>query len=111
MSTVLITGCDYGIGFEFARQYAADGWTVYATCLKAESREKLAALGRDTHYHQLDVADQLAVSIFADGLKGEAIDLLINNAASFAPDGPGPSMLPDMDEFSRVIRVDRKSVV
>ena len=106
MSTVLITGCDYGIGFEFARQYAADGWTVHATCLKAESREKLAALGSDIHYHQLDVADHSAVSIFADGLKGEAIDLLINNAASFAPDGPGPLMLPDMDEFTRVMRVN-----
>jgi NAD(P)-dependent dehydrogenase (short-subunit alcohol dehydrogenase family) len=106
MSTVLITGCDYGIGFEFARQYAADGWTVNATCLKAGSREKLAALGSDIHYHQLDVADQLVVSIFVDGLKGEAIDLLINNAASFTPDGPGPLMLPDMDEFTRVMRVN-----
>ena len=33
MSTVLITGCDYEIGFEFARQYAANGWTVHTTCL------------------------------------------------------------------------------
>ena len=106
MSTVLITGCDYGIGFEFARQYAADGWTVHATCLKAESREKLTVLGSDTHFHQLDVSDQLAVVAFADELKGEAIDLFINNAATFAPDGPGPLMLPEMDEFTRVMRVN-----
>ena len=33
MSTVLIT-CDYGIGFEFARQYAGNGWTVHAACLE-----------------------------------------------------------------------------
>ena len=106
MSTVLITGCDYGIGFEFARQYAADGWTVHATCLKAESREKHTALGSNTHFHQLDVSDQLAVVAFADKLKGEAIDLFINNAATFAPDGPGPLMLPEMDEFTRVMRVN-----
>ena len=106
MSTVLITGCDYGIGFEFARQYAADGWTVHATCLKAESREKLTVLGSDTHFHQLDVSDQLAVVAFAEELKGEAIDLFINNAATFAPDGPGPLMLPEMDEFTRVMRVN-----
>ena len=106
MSTVLITGCDYGIGFEFARQYAADGWTVHATCLKAESREKVTALGIGTHFHQLDVSDQSAVVAFADELKGEAIDLFINNAATFAPDGPGPLMLPEMDEFTRVMRVN-----
>jgi len=106
MSTVLITGCDYGIGFEFARQYAADGWTVHATCLKAESREKLTVLGSDTHFHQLDVSDQSEVVAFADKLKGEAIDLFINNAATFAPDGPGPLMLPEMDEFTRVMRVN-----
>ena len=106
MSTVLITGCDYGIGFEFARQYAADGWTVHATCLKAESREKLTALGSDTQFHQLDVSDQSEVVGFADKLKGEAIDLFINNAATFAPDGPGPLMLPEMDEFTRVMRVN-----
>ena len=29
--TVLITGSNQGIGFEFARQYAARGWTVIAT--------------------------------------------------------------------------------
>ena len=106
MSTVLITGCDYGIGFEFARQYAADGWTVHATCLKAESREKLTVLGSDTHFHQLDVSDQSAVVAFADELKGEAVDLFINNAATFAPDGPGPLMLPEMDEFTRIMRVN-----
>ena len=36
MSTVLITGCDYGIGFDFTRQYAGNGWTVNAACLKEE---------------------------------------------------------------------------
>ena len=39
MSTVLITGCDYGIGFEFARQYAGNSRTVHAACLKEESQE------------------------------------------------------------------------
>ena len=39
MSTVLITGCDYGIGFEFARQYTGNGWTVHATYLKDESQK------------------------------------------------------------------------
>ena len=106
MSTVLITGCDYGIGFEFAQQYANDGWAVHATCLKDESEKKLALLGDNVNFYRFDVSDQAAVKSFADGLQGTAIDLLINNAATFAPDGDGPLMLPDMDEFMRVMRVN-----
>ena len=39
-------------------------------------------------------------------LQNEKIDIFINNAATFAPDGPGPLMLPDVDEFTRVMRVN-----
>jgi NAD(P)-dependent dehydrogenase (short-subunit alcohol dehydrogenase family) len=30
MPSTLITGANRGIGLEFARQYFADGWQVYA---------------------------------------------------------------------------------
>lgn len=106
MSTVLITGCDYGIGFEFARQYASDGWTVHAVCLDETSREKLSALGSGVHFHHQDVSEPTGLKALADALKDQPIDLLINNAATFAPDGPGTLMLPDMDEFTRVMRVN-----
>jgi NAD(P)-dependent dehydrogenase (short-subunit alcohol dehydrogenase family) len=106
MSTALITGCDYGIGFEFARQYAGEGWRVHAVCLDEASREKVAALGDAVQFHELDVSDEAGVKALAESLKGEAIDLLINNAATFAPDGPGTLMLPDLDEFTRVMRVN-----
>lgn len=106
MSTALITGCDYGIGFEFTCQYAADGWTVHAVCLDSASREKLEAVAGDVRFHHTDVSDQSGVRVLAESLEGEAIDLLINNAATFAPDGPGTLMLPDMDEFTRVMRVN-----
>lgn len=105
MSTALITGCDYGIGFEFTRQYAADGWRVHAVCLDAASRDKVEALG-DVQFHHGDVSDEAAVRGLAAGLSGESIDLLINNAATFAPDGPGTLQLPDLDEFTRVMRVN-----
>jgi len=106
MPTVLITGCDYGIGFEFARQYAGDGWQVHAVCLDAASRDKIDALPGDLTFHNLDVSDQAGVAAHAEALDGTAIDLLINNAATFAPDGPGTLMLPDIDEFTRVMRIN-----
>jgi NAD(P)-dependent dehydrogenase (short-subunit alcohol dehydrogenase family) len=31
LQTVLITGCDQGIGFALAEQYAANQWSVIAT--------------------------------------------------------------------------------
>jgi len=69
MATTLITGCDYGIGFEFARQYAADGWQVHAVCLDPASRDKIGALDGNVHFHPLDVADQSAVTALAGQLE------------------------------------------
>ena len=60
----------------------------------------------EVHFHRTDVADQPAVKDLASRLDDIAIDLLINNAATFAPDGPGTLALPDMDEFVRVMRVN-----
>ena len=106
MATTLITGCDYGIGFEFACQYADDGWTVHAVCLDGTSKDRLAAVGGHVHVHHLDVGDQAGVEALARSLAGQPIDLLINNAATFAPDGPGTLQLPDIDEFVRVMKVN-----
>jgi NAD(P)-dependent dehydrogenase (short-subunit alcohol dehydrogenase family) len=44
MPTVLITGCDRGLGLEFARQYAAAGCRVYATCLDPAAAEAVTRL-------------------------------------------------------------------
>ena len=79
--TVLITGANRGLGLEFARQYAADGWTVIGTARKPASAEELAAL--DVEVLQLDVADRDSIAAFADALDGRSIDLLINNAGIF----------------------------
>ena len=38
MPSALITGANRGLGFEFARQYLADGWNVYAACRDPEFR-------------------------------------------------------------------------
>ena len=79
--TVLITGANRGIGLEFARQYAADGWTVIGTARRPEAADDLAAL--DVEILQLDVTDSDSIAALAASLEGRGIDMLINNAGLF----------------------------
>ena len=80
---VLVTGANRGLGLEFARQYAAAGWTVVATARNpreaAELRELADSTGRVT-VEQLDVLDRDAIAALAARYEGKPIDLLINNA-------------------------------
>jgi NAD(P)-dependent dehydrogenase (short-subunit alcohol dehydrogenase family) len=84
MPTVLITGANRGIGFEFARQYLADGWQVYAACRDPTSATELRQLAEDSGERlrilAMDVTDARSVEAAAAELDGQAIDLLINNA-------------------------------
>jgi len=79
--TVLITGASRGIGREFARQYEAGGWRVIATC-RDPSKYDL-----EGEVYRLDVTDPDSVAALHRELKGEAIDLLINNAGIYGPRG------------------------
>jgi NAD(P)-dependent dehydrogenase (short-subunit alcohol dehydrogenase family) len=84
MSTALITGANRGLGLEFARQYAAEGWRVLAACRdpsQAQELEELAktAAGRLTTL-ALDVASADSVAHAAQQLQDEPIDVLINCA-------------------------------
>ena len=45
MPSALITGANRGLGLEFARQYLADGWQVYAACRDPDSASELRRLG------------------------------------------------------------------
>jgi NAD(P)-dependent dehydrogenase (short-subunit alcohol dehydrogenase family) len=47
MPRILIIGADDGWGAEFARQYAAEGWTVSATAAAAGALAELAAMGEN----------------------------------------------------------------
>ena len=87
MKTLLITGASRGIGLEFCRQYAADGWRVLACCRaprKADALSKLAARYPGLiELHALDVTDHAQIEQLARTLSNEAIDLLINNAGIY----------------------------
>lgn len=87
MKTLLITGANRGIGLEFCKQYAADGWRVLACCRdpsKADSLNKLAARYPDLiQLHALTVTDHEQIEQLARTLADESIDLLINNAGVY----------------------------
>lgn len=84
--TVLITGANSGIGLEFARQYAAKGWTVIATHRRAtapHSLTDLAAKYPKVRIEKLDVTDVEQVNGLATKLASVPIDVLINNAGVY----------------------------
>ncbi|MEQ9642974.1 MAG: SDR family oxidoreductase [Alphaproteobacteria bacterium] len=84
MPTVMITGASRGIGLEFVRQYAAEGWRIYACCrtpAKAEALQEIAkGSGGKVTAHALDVDDEASVKAAAAELADAKIDVLINNA-------------------------------
>ena len=81
--TVLITGSNQGIGLEFAKQYAARGWTVIATHRRATTPDELAKLAAKypkVRVEKMDVTDATQIEALHAKLKGEPIDLLLSNA-------------------------------
>jgi NAD(P)-dependent dehydrogenase (short-subunit alcohol dehydrogenase family) len=88
MPTLLVTGANRGLGLEFARQYAADGWRVLACTRVPDAAADLQALATRepcVEIHALDVADPAAVGALAARLAGTPIDVLLNNAGLFGP--------------------------
>lgn len=105
MPTVMITGANRGIGLEFTRQYAADGWTVIATCRDPINPGELARLDGDIRVHGLDVTNHPQVDRLAADLAGTAIDVLINNAGIYGPRGLTPDTM-DYDAWGQVMRTN-----
>lgn len=81
MPSVLITGANRGLGLEFARQYAADGWQVIATCRRPAEATALNGLGVEVL--PLDVADWNQIARLGEDLMARPIDLLLNNAGVY----------------------------
>ena len=81
--TVFITGSNRGLGLEFARQYAALGWNVIATCRRPNEAVELQALAAENSQvviYQLDVTIQASIDDVVARLQEQPVDVLLNNA-------------------------------
>ena len=84
--TVLITGSNRGLGLEFARQYAAKGWNVIATCRTPEAAtelQELVAANNQVVIDTLDVTIDEQVAALAEKYESQSIDVLLNNAGIY----------------------------
>jgi NAD(P)-dependent dehydrogenase (short-subunit alcohol dehydrogenase family) len=88
MATVLVTGCDTGLGVEFARQYAEEGHRVIATCLDPAGATESAAIRGDIELVKLDVTDHGAIEALSQRLRHDTIDILLSNAGIARPHPP-----------------------
>ena len=87
MSTVLITGANRGIGLEFCKQYAKQGWEVIACCRSPEQAadlSRIAVENPNVQIQAIDVLDRSAVDVLAAELAELSIDLIVANAGVYA---------------------------
>jgi NAD(P)-dependent dehydrogenase (short-subunit alcohol dehydrogenase family) len=102
MPTVLVVGASRGIGREFARQYAADGARVIATCRHDRDSAALRALG--AHVLPLDALDPDAMPRLGQHLDGQPIDIALLVAGVYC-DSSGLQP-PSRERFDTVMRTN-----
>nr|WP_010133023.1 SDR family oxidoreductase [Microbulbifer agarilyticus] len=106
--TILITGCNRGIGFEMARQFAEDGWKVIATCRNPSAAWKLSELSEsypNLEVHTLDVTDYAQLADLAQSLHGRPLDILVSNAGYYGPKGVTFGQV-DVEEWRKVLEIN-----
>jgi NAD(P)-dependent dehydrogenase (short-subunit alcohol dehydrogenase family) len=108
MNTVLVTGANRGIGFELARQYAADGWQVLAACRSPGTAQALQRLARDTpgklSLVEIEVTDARSIERAAEADRGP-VDLLINCAGVLGRPEQSTGSI-DYEDFRHVLDVN-----
>ncbi|WP_406827933.1 SDR family oxidoreductase [Microbulbifer sp. ARAS458-1] len=106
--TILITGCNRGIGLEMARQFAADGWKVIATCRNPSAAWELSELAEsheNLQVHGLDVTDYQQLEELAHSLDELPLDVLVSNAGYYGPKGVTFGSV-DVEEWRKVLEVN-----
>lgn len=108
MATVLVTGCNRGIGLELCRQYHARGDDVIGVC--RNSNADLDALGIRV-VDNVDVSTDEGVARMTVALADVAIDIVVNNAGILRSDTLDTIDFDDMLEQYRVNTIGPLRVV
>jgi len=102
MPTILIIGASRGLGLEFARQYAADGWRVLATVRDIAQGRAVSEAGAEVYL--CDVADLGSIQRLATVLAPVRLDMVLHSAGIY---GEGQEFgAVDPDRFMEVMRID-----
>ena len=97
---VLITGANRGIGLGLTERFAHFGHEVVACCRNPDGARELWEVESESRgrvkIKQLDITQQADVDKLAADMRGETIDILLNNAG----------MLPDFDSSIKELSID-----
>jgi NAD(P)-dependent dehydrogenase (short-subunit alcohol dehydrogenase family) len=105
MPTVVVTSASRGIGREFVRQYAADGWKVIAACRHPETvGAGLRAYGSGVRPIAMDVTDLASVEAVAREDAG-SVHLLLNTAGVIGQGSEAPGEI-NYAEWARVLDIN-----
>jgi NAD(P)-dependent dehydrogenase (short-subunit alcohol dehydrogenase family) len=96
----LVTGASRGIGLWLVTHLAAQGYKVFATVRKQADVAAAEKLGQNVTALVVELADAASVETLASKLKGQPIDLLINNAGVNGNDRSAGNL--SWGEFRRV---------
>lgn len=99
MATVIVTGCNRGIGFQLCKQFAARGDEVIGVCRTASS--DVEALGIRI-IEGIDVGDEACIGRLREAIGDKRIDIVVNNAGILRRDKLGEMDYASMAEQFQV---------
>ena len=107
MPSIMITSANRDLGLEFVRQYAADGWRIFAACRNPRTADDLHKLthGRSITVFPMDVTDLGSVRHAAASLNDESIDVLVNSAGIIGKPGQRTGNI-DYESWAQVLDVN-----